>query len=101
MEPLKEPEEVPENEGEYIEMSNHLKKIYDQVDLKNQRLTLDKMELQKILMSAYGMSRVIDNLASNIMDIPADLVMLIEHMRSFLSDELDTHVFNIKDLTFD
>ena len=91
----------PSNEGEYIEMSNHLKKIYEEVDLKNQKLTLEKMELQKILMSSYGMSRVIDNLASNIMDIPADLVMLIEHMRSFLSDELDTHVFNIKDLTFE
>ena len=91
----------PSNEGEYIEMSNHLKKIYEEVDLKNQKLTLEKMELQKILMSSYGMSRVIDNLASNIMDIPADLVMLIEHLRSFLSDELDNHVFNIKDLTFE
>ena len=98
MEPLKE---EPDNEGEYLAMADHLKKIYDEVEMKNQRLTLDKMELQKILMSAYGMSRVIDNLASNIMDIPADLVMLIEHMRGFLSDELDTHVFNIKDLTFE
>ena len=98
MESLKE---EPDNEGEYLAMADHLKKIYDEVEMKNQRLTLDKMELQKILMSAYGMSRVIDNLASNIMDIPADLVMLIEHMRGFLSDELDTHVFNIKDLTFD
>ncbi len=98
MESLKE---EPDNEGEYLAMADHLKKIYDEVEMKNQRLTLDKMELQKILMSAYGMSRVIDNLASNIMDIPADLVMLIEHMRGFLSDELDTHVFNIKDLTFE
>ena len=98
MESLKE---EPDNEGEYLAMADHLKKIYDEVEMKNQRLTLDKMELQKILMSAYGMSRVKDNLASNIMDIPADLVMLIEHMRGFLSDELDTHVFNIKDLTFD
>ena len=61
----------------------------------------EKMELQKILMSAYGMSRVIDNLTCNIMDIPADLVLLIEHLRGFLSDELDNHVFNIRDLTFD
>ena len=98
MEPLKE---EPENEGEYLEMADHLKKLYDEVDLKNQKLTLEKMELQKILMSAYGLSRVIDNLVGHLMDVPGDLVMLVEHMRGFLSDELDTHVFNIKDLTFD
>ena len=99
MELLKE--EEPENENEYIAMSNHLKELYDQIDLKNKKLTFEKMELQKILMSAYGMSRVIDYLTSNIMDIPADLVLLIEHLRGFLSDELDNHVFNIRDLTFD
>ncbi len=27
----------PSNEGEYIDMSNHLKKIYEEVDLKNQK----------------------------------------------------------------
>ena len=30
MEPLKE---EPENEGEYLEMADHLKKLYDEVDL--------------------------------------------------------------------
>ncbi len=100
MEPLKE-EEEPMNENEYIEMSNHLKKIYDEMDSRNKKLTADKIELQKILMSAYGFSRVIDNLTNDIMDIPADLVLLIEHLRGFLSDELDRYVFNINDLTFD
>lgn len=97
MEPLKE-EEEPMNENEYIEMSNHLKKIYDEMDSRNKKLTADKIELQKILMSAYGFSRVIDNLTNDIMDIPADLVLLIEHLRGFLSDELDRYVFNINDM---
>ena len=73
MEPLKE----PDNEGEYLEMADHLKKLYDEVDLKNQKLTLEKMELQKILMSAYGLSRVIDNLVGHLMEVPGDLVMLV------------------------
>lgn len=99
VEPLSE--EQPFNEGEYVEMANHLKKVYDEMELKNQKLILDKMELQKILMSAYGFIRVIDNLVGNLMDIPADVVMLVEHMRGFLSDALDEYIFNIKQLTFD
>ena len=97
MEPLKE----PDNEGEYLEMADHLKKLYEEMELKNNILKEDKIELQKILLCSYGLSRVIDNLVGHLMEVPGDLVMLVEHMRGFLSDELDTHVFNIKDLTFD
>ena len=99
VEPLAE--QQPFNEGEYIEMSNHLKKVYDEMELKNQKLNFDKMELQKILMSAYGFTRVIDNLVGNLMDIPGDVVLLIEHLRGFLSDALDQYIFNIQQLTFD
>ena len=87
VEPLSDAQ--PFNEGEYIEMSNHLKKVYDE------------MELQKILMSAYGFKLVIDNLVGNLMDIPGDVVLLIEHLRGFLSDALDQYIFNIQQLTFD
>ena len=29
---------VPNNEQEYIEMSNHLKKLYEEMELKNNKL---------------------------------------------------------------
>ena len=54
MESLKE---EPDNEGEYLAMADHLKKIYDEVEMKNQRLTLDKMELQKILCRASNFNQ--------------------------------------------
>tara|TARA_R110000787_G_scaffold163689_2_gene276874 strand:+ start:684 stop:1007 length:324 start_codon:yes stop_codon:yes gene_type:complete len=93
------PSPSPKNEGEYIEMANHLKQLYDEIGKKNEKLKQDKHELQKVLLGAYGMVRCLDNLVDNIYDVPSDLVVLIETLRSSLSDELDTHIFNIKKIT--
>lgn len=90
---------TPNNEQEYIEMANHLKKLYEEIELKNIKLKEEKLELQKVLLGAYGMVRCLDNLMDNIYDVPADVVVLIETLRSSLSDELDTHIFNIKKIT--
>lgn len=92
---------LPKNEGEYIDMAAHLKTLYEEMELKNEKLKLEKVELQKVLLGSYGMVRVIDNLLNNIYDVPTDLVVLIETLRSSLSDELDNHIFNIKKITLD
>ena len=99
METLKDPVNEEMNEGMYIEMCAHLKKLYEEMELKNNILKEDKIELQKILLCSYGMVRCIDNLLGNIYDVQNDLVVLIETLRSSLSDELDTHIFNIKKIT--
>tara|TARA_R110002012_G_scaffold135897_1_gene289892 strand:- start:1177 stop:1494 length:318 start_codon:yes stop_codon:yes gene_type:complete len=91
----------PNNEGEYIEMANHLKKLYEEIDKKNKKIMGEKQELIKVLLSSYGLIRVIDNYVSNVYDIPNDLVVLIETLRGSLSDELDTFIFNINKITLD
>lgn len=92
---------LPNNEGEYIEMCAHLKQLYEEMELKNEKLKLEKVELQKVLLGSYGMVRVIDNLLSNIYDVPTELVVLVETLRGSLSDELDNHIFNIKRISLE
>ena len=41
MEPLEQPKENM-TDGEYLEMSNHLKKLYDDIEQKNIKLELEK-----------------------------------------------------------
>ena len=99
-----EEEELPKsptNEYEYIEMANHLKKLYEEIDKKNKKILGEKQELIKVLLSSYGLIRVIDNYVSNVYDIPNDLVVLIETLRGSLSDELDTFIFNINKITLE
>lgn len=94
MEDLKEKE--PENENEYLEMVKHLKQLYEEIEEKNKKLNKQNLDLQKVLLGAYGLSRVLDNMTVDIYDIPAELVILVETLRGFLSTELDQHIFNIK-----
>ena len=87
--------QTPTNEGEYLEMTNHLKQIYDELSQKCFKLEIKEMELKKILMATYGLARVIDIIAEGLFDIPPELNILIETLRAHCSDAIDTHVFNI------
>lgn len=98
MEDLKE--EEPINDGQYLEMVNHLKKLYDGIEEKNIKLELEKIELKKILITSYGLVRIVDNFVDIIHNVPNELEVLVSSLRSYLSEETDKHIFNIKSLDF-
>lgn len=83
-------------DGEYLEMSNHLKKLYDEMEEKNAKLMFDKLDLKKVLTTVYGLVRIIDNMVDAIHGVPTELEILVQTLRAYLSDEMDTHIFNIK-----
>ena len=95
MEALKD-DNIPQNENDYLEMTNHLKQLYDEIEMKNNMLELQKLDLKKVLITVYGLSRMIDNICDNIDGIPNDLITLIEVLRSYLSAEVDSHIFHIE-----
>jgi len=99
MEDLDEPKENM-TDGEYLEMSNHLKKLYDDIEQKNIKLELEKIELKKILITSYGLVRVVDNFVDVIHNVPTELEVLVSTLRGYLSEETDKHIFNIKSLDF-
>lgn len=92
--------EQPQNENDYLEMTNHLKQLYDEIEMKNNMLELQKLDLKKVLITSYGLIRMIDNICDNIDGIPNDLITLIEVVRSYLSAEVDSHIFHIEQGSF-
>ena len=93
--PIDEPNE-PMNEGQYLEMANHLKQTYDKMEEKLLRSEIKNMDLKKELMTSYGLIRVIDNLIDHLHEVPHEVVVIVELLRSQLSDTIDKDIFNIK-----
>tara|TARA_R110000765_G_scaffold386637_1_gene478704 strand:- start:455 stop:766 length:312 start_codon:yes stop_codon:yes gene_type:complete len=87
----------PINEGQYIEMANHLKETYDKISEKLFRSEIINMELKKEIMTAYGLIRIIDNIVDHLQEVPHEIVVLVECLRGHLSDTIDKEIFNIKD----
>jgi len=83
-------DEVDENE--YLEMSNHFKKVYDEMEIKilNHETTIK--ELKKEIITSYGFIRVIDNLLENLYDVPNEIIVLIECLRGHLSNIIDKEI---------
>ena len=94
--PLPEGSEI--NENEYLEMSNHFKKLYDNLSDKNFEKDIKIMEIKKELITVYGFIRVIDNILERIYEVPHEIVVLVECLRGHLSDIIDKEIFKIKDI---
>jgi hypothetical protein len=94
--PLPEGSEI--NEQEYIEMSNHFKKLYDNLSDKNFEKDIKIMEIKKELITVYGFIRVIDNILERIYEVPHEIIVLVECLRGHLSDIIDKEIFKIKDI---
>ena len=92
-------ENVPINDGEYLEMVNHLKNTYDEISAKLFASEMELMDLKKDLMTAYGVIRLIDNLLEHIIEVPHELTVLVEVLRGELSDNIDKFIFGMKGST--
>ena len=88
-------------EGQYIEMANHLKETYDKISEKLFKSEIKIIELKKELMTSYGLIRVIDNILEHLYDVPHEVVVLVECLRSHLSEVMDKELFNIKEINID
>ena len=95
--PIDEPNE-PMNDGQYLEMANHLKETYDKMEEKLLRSEIKIIDLKKEIISAYGLIRVIDNLMEHLHEVPHEIVVIVELLRSQLSDTVDKEIFNIKEM---
>ena len=95
-EPIDEKEDM--TSGQYIEMANHLKETYDKMNEKLLKSEMKILNLKKELMTSYGLVRIIDNILEHLYDVPHEVVVLVECLRSHLSEVMDKELFNIKEL---
>lgn len=85
----KNEEKKVESEQMYLEMCDQLKKKYDEVEYIKVKLTMQNTDLKKEILTAYGLSRVLDNLINNCFDVDMEVVCLSESLRGHLSNVID------------
>jgi len=78
-----------ENEQMYLEMCEQLKKKYDELEYIKAKLTMQNTDLKKEILTAYGLSRILDNLINNCFDVDMEVVCLSESLRGHLSNVID------------
>jgi len=84
------------NDEALIEMADQLKKTYDEITFKLDKLTLENLSLKKDITSAYGVARILDNLIDQCYEIPPEIGTLSDVLRAYLSNIMDANIFNIK-----
>jgi hypothetical protein len=73
------------NDNQYLEFSNLMKEQYDELKKENINFKKELVLIKKEICSSYGLSRVIDTMSSELVNIPIVLINLIESHREFLS----------------
>ena len=84
-----------ENEQMYLDMVNQLKLKYEEITSKLESIERKDKEIKKDFITTYGIARLLDQLvASSVVGFDDELVIVVEILRSFLSDSMDRHIFN-------
>ena len=82
-------------DGEMLEMSNHLKSLYDAKDKEVVNLKIENLKFKKVIMSIYGTIRLIDLNSNSIFFEQSHINILIEMLRSFLSEVVEYDILKI------
>ena len=80
-------------EGEYLDLVKQLKDKYDEIEAKLDIIERRDKELRKDFTTAYGVIRLLDHLiSSSVVGFDDEVVIMVEVLRGFLSDSVDTHI---------
>ena len=80
------------NDNQYLEFSNLMKEQYNELKQENINFKKELVLIKKELCSSYGLSRVIDSMSSELVNIPIVLINLIESHREFLSKIVQDYI---------
>jgi DNA-directed RNA polymerase beta' subunit len=86
-------------DGQILELSNHLKSLYDKKELELEKIKEKNLELKKIIITAYGSVRLLNEQYNNILLDSETNNFIIEALRSYLSDVVEHEILEL-DSTF-
>ena len=86
-----------QNEQEYLDMTNHLKELYNVKDKELETLKEKNLDLKKVILSCYGSIRLLDQNFHNLLLDSECNQYIIESLRSYLSDVVEYNILNIQD----
>ena len=83
------------NENEYLQMVDHLKSLYDVKEKELEKLKEDNLMFKKALISCFGIVRLLDINNNNILLDENHNSVLVESLRTYLSDFVEYEIINI------
>ena len=84
-------------DGQILELSNHLKSLYDKKELELEKIKEKNLELKKIIITAYGSVRLLNEQYHNILLDSETNNFIIEALRSYLSDVVEHDILELDD----
>jgi len=85
-------------DGQILEMSNHLKELYDKKEAQVEKLKEENLQLKKVVLSVYGVIRLLDQQFNNILLDPETNSYMIEALRSYLSNYVEYEILDIENI---
>jgi len=90
--------EDEKTDKEMYDMAEHLKSLYDVKEAEIEKLREQNITLKKVIMSAYGSIRLLDQNFCNILLDEQANKFIIESLRSYLSDIVEYEILHIEDI---
>ena len=84
-------------DGQILELSNHLKSLYDKKELELEKIKEKNIELKKIILTAYGSVRLLNEQYHNILLDSETNNFIIEALRSYLSEVVEHEILELYD----
>jgi len=85
-------------DGEMLEMSNHLKELYDKKEGEVEKLKEENLQLKKVILSCYGVVRLLDQQSNNILLDPETNSYMVEALRSYLSTFVEYEIIHVENI---
>lgn len=82
-------------EQSYLELARTSQEKFNELDLKNRKLTNQINELKKSVVCAYALSRKIDEFLLEI-DMPSSVKTILEYLVQECRKDLSTAIFNLE-----
>ena len=80
------------NENDYLEMADHFKNVLEKKDKMIESLEQEILEHKKMIITTYGVMRLLDEYFDTQGNIPFDVQGVVELLRGYLSDYTEKHI---------
>jgi len=95
---MEEEKNDEKTDKEMYDMAEHLKSLYDAKESELEKLREQNITLKKVIMSAYGSIRLLDQNFFNILLDEQANKYIIESLGVYLSDVVEYEILHIEDI---
>ena len=90
--------EIEMTDKEVYDMGEHLKELYDKKEKELEKFKEENLQLKKVILSCYGVVRLLDQQSNNILLDPETNSYMVEALRSYLSTFVEYEILHIENI---